>query len=68
WEQDRTQNPLDQAKIDEIYVRNGVLSIDEIREDLGRHAIGVKNAIITATGFVGVESAINRKGREGRKE
>lgn len=55
WEQDRTQNPLDQAKIDEIYVRNGVLSIDEIREDLGRQAIGAKNAIITATGFVGVE-------------
>jgi len=45
-----------------------VLSIDEVREDLGRHAIGVKNGIITATGNVGVEgAAMNRKGREGRK-
>ncbi len=52
WEQERTQNALDQARIDEIYVRNGVLSIDEVREDLGRHAIGVKNAIVTATGMV----------------
>jgi hypothetical protein len=65
WEQERTQNALDQARIDDIYVRSGVLSIDEVREDLGRHAIGVKNGIVTATGMVGVEGTTNRKARNG---
>ncbi|HET6842187.1 MAG TPA: phage portal protein [Candidatus Angelobacter sp.] len=55
WEQERNQNAIDQAKIDDIYVRNGVLSIDEIREDLGRHPIGAKNAVITTTGMVEVQ-------------
>src|SRR5215470_11573585 len=52
WEQDRTLNPLDQAKVDDIYVRAGVLSIDEVRESLGKHPIGMKNAVVTTTGFV----------------
>jgi len=52
WEQDRTLNPLEQAKIDEIYVRAGILSIDEVRQDLGKPPIGIKNAVITATGYV----------------
>jgi hypothetical protein len=50
WEQDRTLNPLEQAKIDDIYVRAGVLSIDEVRESLGKHPIGVGNAVITTRG------------------
>jgi len=52
WEQDRTLNPLDQAKIDDIYVRAGVLSIDEVRESLGKHPLGISNAVITHTGIV----------------
>jgi hypothetical protein len=51
WEQDRTLNALEQAKVDDIYVRAGVLSIDEVRQELGRHPIGAKNAVITNTGF-----------------
>jgi len=51
WEQDRTLNPLEQAKIDDIYVRAGVLSIDEVRESLGKHPLGVGNAVITTNGF-----------------
>jgi hypothetical protein len=50
WEQDRTLNPLEQAKIDDIYVRAGVLSIDEVRGSLGKHRIGVSNAVITTRG------------------
>jgi len=50
WEQDRTLDPLEQAKVDDIYVRAGVLSIDEVRENLGKHSIGMKNAVITTTG------------------
>jgi hypothetical protein len=51
WEQDRTLNPLEQARIDDIYVRAGVLSIDEVRADLGKRPIGAANAIITSTGI-----------------
>ncbi len=51
WEQDRTLNALDQAKVDDIYVRAGVLSIDEIRESLGKQPLGFSNAVITTTGF-----------------
>jgi hypothetical protein len=51
WEQDRTLNPLDQAKIDDIYVRAGVLSIDEVRAELGKHPLGISNAVITTTGI-----------------
>ena len=56
WEQDRAENALDQAKIDEIYVRNGVLSIDEVRQELGKHPIGIGNAVVTGTGIVLLES------------
>jgi Phage portal protein len=51
WEQDRALNALEQAKIDDIYVRAGVLSIDEVRQALGKHPLGIKNAVITTTGF-----------------
>jgi hypothetical protein len=50
WEQDRTLNALEQARIDDIYVRAGVLSIDEVRQDLGKHPIGAANAVITTSG------------------
>ena len=48
WQQDRILDPLEQAKIDEIYVRAGILSIDEVREQLGKPPIGAANAVITA--------------------
>ncbi len=48
-------NPLEQAKIDDIYVRAGVLSIDEVRESLGKHPIGVSNAVITTRGVFPLE-------------
>lgn len=51
WEQDRTLNALDQAKVDDIYVRAGVLSIDEVRESLGKRPLGFSNAVITTKGF-----------------
>jgi hypothetical protein len=55
WEQDRTLNALEQAKIDDIYVRAGVLSIDEVRESLGKHPIGVGNPVITTRGVFPLE-------------
>src|SRR5579859_62672 len=55
WEQDRTLNALEQAKIDDLYVRAGVLSIDEVRESLGKHPIGMSNAVITTRGIFPLE-------------
>jgi portal protein len=62
WEQDRTLDPMEQAKIDEIYVRAGVLSIDEVRESLGKHSIGAKNAVITTTGIFPLDGSAPQSG------
>ncbi len=57
WQtQSQTANPVDQATIDDIYIRNGVLSIDEVRHELGKDALGIRNAVITTTlGLVPVD-------------
>ena len=51
WQPDRDQNPMDQAKIWDTMVRNGTLSIDEVRDAMGRPALGVGNGIVTAQGL-----------------
>lgn len=61
WQQDRTLNALDQAKVDDIYVRAGVLSIDEVRESLGKHPLGFSNAVITTTGFAPLFSLLSQQ-------
>ena len=68
WEQDRTLNALEQAKIDDIYVRAGVLSIDEVRESLGKHPIGVGNVVITTRGAfpVDLKGAAHDSGSSGQ--
>lgn len=48
-------DPMVQAEIDKIYVSCGVLSIDEVRDALGKKAIGVNNAVITSAGLAPVE-------------
>src|SRR6185312_13614272 len=60
WDQDRTINSLDQAKIDEIYVRSGVLSIDEVREEPGKRPIAAKNAVITTNGCIPLPAIAER--------
>jgi hypothetical protein len=59
WQPDRDLNLLEQAKIWDMMVRNGTLSIDEVREEMGKQAIGVSNGIVTIQGFVplGAEGA-----------
>jgi hypothetical protein len=61
WQQDREQNLLDQAKIWDIMVRNGTLSIDEVREEMGKQALGIGNGIITAQGLVPLGAASQAK-------
>lgn len=58
WEDIKDENPKERAEITDLYVRNGILSIDEAREDLGKDKIGARNCIITATGLVPVDTAI----------
>jgi hypothetical protein len=36
WQQDRSLDPLAQAQVDEIYLRSGVLTVDEVRAQLGK--------------------------------
>ncbi|HKW75208.1 MAG TPA: phage portal protein [Terriglobales bacterium] len=36
WQQDRSLDPLSQAQVDEIYLRSGVLTVDEVRAQLGK--------------------------------
>lgn len=52
WDDDPEVDPLVQAQIDKIYISCGKSSIDEIRERDGQDAIGVKNGIVTPTGFI----------------
>jgi hypothetical protein len=61
WQtQSQGANPLDQAKIDDIYVRSGILQIDEVRSELGKEAVdgGDRNIVITGTGVSPLDTAI----------
>jgi len=53
----QSTDPMEQAEIDKIYVSCGVLSIDEVRDALGKKAIGVGNAVVTSAGLAPVGSA-----------
>jgi hypothetical protein len=52
WRLQTNIDAKDQATINDLYVKDGVLSIDEVRETIGRSPIGIGNQIITATGPV----------------
>jgi hypothetical protein len=58
WQPDRDLNLLEQAKVWDLLVRNGTLSIDEVREEMGKQAIGVSNGIVTLQGFVALNTSI----------
>ena len=55
WQQEAEVDPVAQAKIDDMRIRNGSCSIDEVRAQNGLDPIGVGNAIIGVNGpiFVG---------------
>jgi PAS domain-containing protein len=40
WGERKDENQLEQAQINQIYVQSGVLTVDEVRESLGRPARG----------------------------
>lgn len=55
------QDPAKKAQADDISVRNGTKSIDEVREENGLEAIGIGHGIITATGWVPLPTEDNKK-------
>ena len=44
WGERKDENKLEQAQINQIYVASGVLSIDEVRESLGREPVGSRQS------------------------
>jgi HK97 family phage portal protein len=58
WAAEKDVDPLIQAQIDDLYIRNGTKSVDEIREGQGMEPIGMEHAIYTATGPVFVKDLL----------
>lgn len=46
WGERREENKLEQAQINQIYIASGVLSVDEVRESLGKPAVGDRQSAI----------------------
>lgn len=74
WQDDRESDALKQAQIEALLVKNGIVSIDEVRAQRGYDPIGQSNAVVTATGIVPVGSAaqedeaLSAEGDEGSSE
>jgi hypothetical protein len=59
WQSTRETDPEKQAKIDDINIRNGSKSVDEVRGERGDDAIGMKHAVYGVAGVTLVEDIIN---------
>jgi hypothetical protein len=46
WGQRQDENKLEQAQINQIYVAAGVLTVDEVRESLGREPLGIRQSAV----------------------
>ena len=55
---DSDPDPLKQAQINDIGIKNGTKQIDEVREDNGDDSIGLPPGLVTAQGFVPFEASI----------
>lgn len=55
WKMATVLDPKEQASVDDIYIKNGVVSIDEVRERNGNQPLGVSNLIFTPSGPVPVD-------------
>lgn len=49
---DRPQDSKKQAEIDNIYIRSGVKSVDEVRRELSLGPIGAPNRVYTNNGYI----------------
>jgi hypothetical protein len=46
WGERRDENKLEQAQINQIYVQSGILTVDEVRESLGKTALGSQRSAV----------------------
>ena len=60
WSDDDQIDPLEQAQVQDLKIRNGTLGIDEARDIDGLDAIGVGNIVITAAGPVPLKEAVDK--------
>ncbi len=60
WKDEKQVDPLIQAQIDDINIKNGKKSIDEVRMEAGLEPIGLGNAIYGAMGVTLVKDIIER--------
>jgi phage portal protein BeeE len=61
WQDEEPTDPLEIAQVNEIYVRNGIKSVDDIREDLGMDPIGMPAAIYTGSGAILIKNLLEQK-------
>lgn len=54
WDQEEALEPLEAAQIEDLELRNGSVSVDEVRQKKGLAPIGMSNAVYTATGPIPV--------------
>lgn len=52
WSTETDVDPTSQSQIDDLYIRNGTLSVDEVRQQKGLEALGVENMVYLSTGPV----------------
>jgi hypothetical protein len=70
WVDDKEVDPQARASIDNIYLRMGVKSIDEVREELGLDPLGMDHAIIGAgpMGAIFIKDLLNPEVRAANVE
>jgi len=59
WQSGQEPKPYEQAQIDEIYVRNGIKGIDDVRARIGSEPLGIGPFVMTASGPVLVEDILS---------
>jgi hypothetical protein len=60
WEDDREEDSLKQAQIDDYQVKTGIKGVDEIRERNGDDPLGVPAGFFTVGGFIPFSTAIEQ--------
>lgn len=59
WREDSEQDALKQAQINDMYIKNGTKSVDEVRAELGMLPVGMPNAVYTPAGVMFVKDLIS---------
>lgn len=60
WQEEVEDDALRQAQINDVYIRNGTKSVDEVRAELGLLPIGMENAVYGAMGVNFVKDLIGQ--------